>query len=111
MQSDPDTVPRALNYNLGKSRKLKATAKILSHPEIFMEFLTIVLALGIPLRPPVTVDYESESDGIYFLSHNTWCWGKGLSLLSFLLHPRPLRPRMNFQVLPRQHPLLRKTHH
>lgn len=73
MQSHANAVPGALHDDLGKSGKLKATTEILTHPEVFVQLLLVVFAFGIPLGAPITIDDESETDGIYFLSHNSLC--------------------------------------
>ncbi len=67
------TVPGTLNDDLGKSCELQTAPEILTYSEVFVQLLLVVFAFGIPLGTPITVDDESESDGIYFLSHNTLC--------------------------------------
>ncbi len=90
MQCYADTVPRSLNNHLGKGSKLQAATEILPHAKILMKFLTIIIAFSIPFGAPITIDDESESDGIYFLSHNVFWWGKFLSPF-VLLPPTPLQ--------------------
>ena len=89
MQGDADAVPRTLDNNLGEGCELKASTQIPADPEIFMKLGAIVIALGVPLGAPVTIDNESESDGIYFLSHIVFCWRRLVSLFARL--PDPLR--------------------
>ena len=91
VQRDTNTVPCSLNNHLGESCKLKATTQVLTHSEILMKFFTVVIAFSVPLGAPITIDNESESDGIYFLSHSFFWWGKFLSPF-VLLPPRPLQP-------------------
>jgi hypothetical protein len=67
------TVPGTLYDDLGEGCELQTASEILTYSEVFVQLLLVVFAFGIPLGTPITVDDESESDGIYFLSHNTLC--------------------------------------
>ena len=108
VQCDADTIPSPLDNYLGKGSKLQATTQILPHAKILMKFLTIIIAFSIPFGAPITIDNESESDGIYFLSHNVFWWGKCLSL--FVLRPPiPLQRSVALRWLVRHQFSLQKS--
>ncbi len=69
VESDADAVPSALDDNTGQASVLQLVFQISADREIFVEFICVVFATGIPLGAPVFVDGEAECDRIYFLAH------------------------------------------
>ncbi len=70
VQGDPHAVPSPLDHDLREGREMEPLGEIFPHPQVFVQLVCIVIAYGEPLGAPVTIDNESESDGVYFLSHD-----------------------------------------